>query len=72
MVFALGAGKLFKLDNGGEFEETIIGEFVFLQLLRCKQQDSDYFPSPFQRNASTRSSPSRQPSDPPRVISRRI
>lgn len=28
MVFALGAGKLFKLDNGGEFEETIIGMFV--------------------------------------------
>lgn len=26
MVFALGAGKLFKLDHGGEFEETIIGE----------------------------------------------
>jgi hypothetical protein len=25
MVFALGAGKLFNLDNGGEFEETIIG-----------------------------------------------
>lgn len=25
MVFALGAGKLFKLENGGEFEETIIG-----------------------------------------------
>lgn len=25
MVFALGAGKLFKLDQGGEFEETIIG-----------------------------------------------
>ena len=25
MVFALGAGKLFKLDSGGEFEETIIG-----------------------------------------------
>jgi hypothetical protein len=25
MVFALGAGKLFELDNGGEFEETIIG-----------------------------------------------
>jgi hypothetical protein len=24
MVFALGAGKLFSLDNGGEFEETII------------------------------------------------
>lgn len=26
MVFALGAGKLLNLDNGGEFEETIIGE----------------------------------------------
>lgn len=25
MVFALGAGKLLNLDNGGEFEETIIG-----------------------------------------------
>lgn len=25
MVFALGAGKLFNLDNGGEYEETIIG-----------------------------------------------
>jgi len=25
MVFALGAGKLFNLDNPGEFEETIIG-----------------------------------------------
>lgn len=24
MVFALGAGKLFNLDNGGEYEETII------------------------------------------------
>lgn len=27
MVFALGAGKLFKLENCGEFEETIIGNF---------------------------------------------
>lgn len=26
MVLALGAGKLFKLDNGGEYEETIIGK----------------------------------------------
>lgn len=26
MVLALGAGKLFKLDSGGEYEETIIGE----------------------------------------------
>lgn len=25
MVLALGAGKLFKLHNGGEYEETIIG-----------------------------------------------
>jgi 26S proteasome regulatory subunit N2 len=24
MVFALGAGDLFDLENGGEFEETII------------------------------------------------
>ncbi|KAJ5096017.1 hypothetical protein NUU61_005373 [Penicillium alfredii] len=28
MVLALGAGKLFKLDNGGEFEETIIAKCV--------------------------------------------
>ncbi|PWY86021.1 putative 26S proteasome regulatory subunit Rpn2 [Aspergillus heteromorphus CBS 117.55] len=28
MVFALGAGKLFQLDNGGEFEETIIAKCV--------------------------------------------
>lgn len=28
MVFALGAGKLFKLENGGEFEETIIAKCV--------------------------------------------
>ncbi|XRM47542.1 proteasome regulatory particle base subunit [Aspergillus tubingensis] len=28
MVFALGAGKLFQLDSGGEFEETIIAKCV--------------------------------------------
>ena len=28
MVFALGAGQLFNLDNGGEFEETIISKCV--------------------------------------------
>ena len=28
MTFALGAGDLFKLDNGGEFEETIISKCV--------------------------------------------
>ena len=27
MIFALGAGKLFDLDNKGEFEETIICKF---------------------------------------------
>jgi 26S proteasome regulatory subunit N2 len=26
MVLALGAGKLFQLDSGGEYEETIIGK----------------------------------------------
>lgn len=25
MTFALGAGKLFEIDKGGEFEDTIIG-----------------------------------------------
>ena len=25
MVFALGAGKLFEIDNPGEYEDTIIG-----------------------------------------------
>lgn len=34
MVFALGAGKLFKLDNGGEFEETIIGKFLVSQSMQ--------------------------------------
>src|SRR5690606_11140545 len=28
MTFALGAGDLFKLDSGGEFEETIISKCV--------------------------------------------
>lgn len=27
MVFALGAGKLFRLDHQGEFEETIVGMY---------------------------------------------
>lgn len=27
MVFALGAGKLFDIDCGGEFEDTIIGVY---------------------------------------------
>jgi len=35
MVFALGAGKLFKLDKGGEFEETIIGRSTELSELQA-------------------------------------
>lgn len=27
MIFALGAGKLFEIDNPGEYEDTIIGMF---------------------------------------------
>lgn len=30
MVFALGAGKLFRLDHQGEFEETIVGMYLEL------------------------------------------
>ena len=39
MVLALGAGKLFRLDTGGEYEETIIGKLgapallILVQLL---------------------------------------
>ena len=29
MVFALGAGKLFNLDQPGEFEDTIVGKSLF-------------------------------------------
>jgi 26S proteasome regulatory subunit N2 len=28
MIFALGAGKLFRLDHQGEFEETIVGMYL--------------------------------------------
>lgn len=35
MVFALGAGKLLNLDNGGEFEETIIGKLPGSILALC-------------------------------------
>lgn len=35
MVFALGAGKLFELDKGGEFEETIIGRSIELSELHA-------------------------------------
>ncbi|KAL2827429.1 armadillo-type protein [Aspergillus cavernicola] len=40
MVFALGAGKLFELDNGGEFEETIIAKCVdtFITLSAAAQR----------------------------------
>jgi 26S proteasome regulatory subunit N2 len=48
MVFALGAGKLLNLDNGGEFEETIIGKlhgsitatFMRLTLILAKCVDT--------------------------------
>lgn len=29
MVFALGAGKLFSIDNAGEFEDTIVGMLIW-------------------------------------------
>ena len=37
MVFALGAGKLFRLDHQGEFEETIVGMFSKWSDLLLKQ-----------------------------------
>jgi hypothetical protein len=33
MVLALGAGKLFKLENGGEYEETIIGKLGTITII---------------------------------------
>lgn len=36
MEFALGAGKLFRLDNEGEFEETIICAYLYLDRHECK------------------------------------
>ncbi|KAL2013289.1 hypothetical protein VTN00DRAFT_814 [Thermoascus crustaceus] len=43
MVFALGAGKLFNLDNGGEFEETIIAKCVdtFISLSAANKPSAD-------------------------------
>lgn len=37
MVFALGAGKLFRLDHQGEFEETIVGMCLRLPGLPLNQ-----------------------------------
>ncbi|KAL2216725.1 putative 26S proteasome regulatory subunit Rpn2 [Thermoascus aurantiacus ATCC 26904] len=43
MVFALGAGKLFNLDNPGEFEETIIAKCVdtFISLSAASKPSAD-------------------------------
>ena len=35
MVFALGAGKLFNLDNGGEYEETIVAKCIDTYISLC-------------------------------------
>ncbi|KAJ5389615.1 26S proteasome regulatory subunit rpn2 [Penicillium cataractarum] len=42
MVLALGAGKLFKLDSGGEYEETIIAKCVdtFISLSAAQRRSS--------------------------------
>ncbi|OGE51691.1 hypothetical protein PENARI_c012G11207 [Penicillium arizonense] len=43
MVLALGAGKLFKLENGGEYEETIIAKCVdtFISLSAAQRPTAD-------------------------------
>lgn len=35
MVFALGAGKLFNLDHGGEYEETIVAKCIDTYIALC-------------------------------------
>ncbi|CAK7234754.1 proteasome regulatory particle base subunit [Sporothrix bragantina] len=52
MTFALAAGDLFKLDNPGEFEETIISKCIDQYIATCaadhrppKQPDADALPS---------------------------
>lgn len=67
MVFALGAGKLFQLDSGGEFEETIIGK-IDRSLSVCSLRASSYWY--IQQNASILSSLSRRHSGPSRVTSK--
>lgn len=69
MVFALGAGKLFKIDQSGEFEETIIGKFLSpwsYPILGI----SDSLGIAFQQNVSIPSSPFLLPNDRQRVTSR--
>lgn len=62
MVLALGAGKLFKLDNGGEYEETIIGKFN--KLASAASPGRSLTIVRVQPNASILSSPYPPPSDP--------
>lgn len=69
MVFALGAGKLFQLDSGGEFEETIIGKNSRSPGI-CSPRVSSY--RDIQRNASIPSSRSRRHSGPSRVTTKPI
>lgn len=66
MVFALGAGKLFKLDNGGEFEETIIGKSP--DSPNRVNSISDQLLPLLQQNVLTPSSLSLPPNGRPRVI----
>lgn len=42
MVLALGAGKLFKLDSGGEYEETIIGKLCCIIYRLCGQPANEW------------------------------
>ncbi|KAL1961064.1 hypothetical protein VTO42DRAFT_4952 [Malbranchea cinnamomea] len=62
MVFALGAGNLFNIENGGEFEETIISKCVdtFIQISSLPQPPQSTnqslnpaFPQPTNGVAST-------------------
>lgn len=69
MVFALGAGKLFKIDQGGEFEETIIGKFIS-PWSGMILGTSGSFGIAFQQNVSIHSSPFLPLNDPQRVTSR--
>jgi hypothetical protein len=44
MVLALGAGKLFQLDNGGEYEETIIGKSTRIMSIKILGMAADRGP----------------------------
>ncbi|KAK4508622.1 hypothetical protein PRZ48_002361 [Zasmidium cellare] len=48
MVFALGAGKLFNLDNAGEYEETIVAKCIDTYISLCALHNP---PTPASGNA---------------------